>query len=1037
MRHPFASAAGALLLTFAAGQSAAQQSTVPSEGLTARPPRHVALQHARIVTEPGKVIADGTIEIRDGRIVAVGSGRQSPRGAAVRDLQGKTVFAGFIDAATQVALPEDMRKGGIKPLSQPTQPPHVQTLDQPGPRHWNRRVRPELSAADRLDYKPEEAKLMRDIGFTTLLAAPEAGIVRGQAALLALHGTPLERDVVIARDRVQTFGFDFPAGFPAEYPGSLMGAIALIRQTMYDTRWQMQPASGERHEANEALDALAPVARGEQLAYFTLDDELDVQRVGKLVREFDLRAAFVGSGFEYRVLPAVKAANVPFVLPLDFPAVPEVESAETALNASLAQLQHWEQAPANPARVAAAGIAFSLTTRGLKAVDKEFWGALRKAIKAGLREDDALRALTVSPAALLGESSRLGKVAPGQMANLVVADADLFRNDTAVLYETWVEGERHEIKSLAGSKAAGQWTLAWADGKGPKAVTFTGDGDALDAQAGSVKFKAKLDGERLLALPPASLFGTGSGNARIGAVLHGDRLEGHRDLIDGRRVHFTGTRTAAAKPADAKKDEAVAQAIPAYRGYPAGEFGRVALPPQDTVVFRNATVWTNTGDGVLKNADVLIKGGKIAAVGTDLAAGGVREIDGTGMHLTPGIIDAHSHTAIARNVNEPSHAVTTEVRVADVLDPTDIDLYRQLAGGVTTANLLHGSANPMGGQNAVIKLRWGASADELLFAGAPAGVKFALGENVKQSGWGDGFTSRYPQTRMGVEAVMRDHFNAARDYAAKMKSDPKNTRRDLRLEALAEILAHHRLVHIHSYRQDEILMFARLAKDYDLPVATFQHVLEGYKVADVIAQIGAGGSTFADWWGYKMEVIDGIPQNGALMTRAGVLTSFNSDSNEMARRLNMEAAKAMRYGGLDEQEALKLVTLNPAKQLRIDARVGSIEVGKDADLVLWSDHPLSNFARAEKTYVDGRAYFDRAEDKQLQAQVDSERERLVQKALSERAKTLSLATEETKDESKPATPAYDAQWFVDHAAERGLYHNGADLVGCSQHDHAH
>lgn len=1036
MHHRFAGTAGALVLTLAAGQAAAQQSTWPSEGLTPRPPRHFALQHARIVTEPGKVIDDGTVEIRDGRIVSVQAGRHAPRGAAVRDLQGKTVFAGFIDVAAQLALPEDMRKGGIKGLLQPAQPPHVQTLDVAGPRHWNRRVRPELRVADRLDYKPEEAKVLRELGFTAVLSAPEAGIVRGQGALLALRDTARDKDVVIARDRVQTFGFDFPAGFPAEYPGSLMGAIALLRQTFIDARWQMQPATGERREANLALEALAPVARGEQLALFTLDDELDVQRVAKLVDEFDLKAAFVGTGFEYRVLPQARAAGVPFVLPLAFPAAPEVEKAGIALNASLAELQHWEQAPANPARVAAAGIPFSLTTRGLKAVDKDFWPALRKAVKAGLAEDDALRALTVSPAALLGESARLGRIAPGQMANLVVADAELFRADDAAVYESWVEGLRHEVKPLDGAKAAGTWTLAWADGVGPATIAFEGEDDDLDASANQLKFRARLDGERLVALLPATLFGASAGNARVGAVIEGDRIEGYRERVDGHRVRFTGTRTGAAKPAAAGDDDAVAQAIPAFRGYPAGEFGRAALPPQETVVFRNATVWTNSADGVLQQADVLVKGGKIAAVGSGLAAGGAREIDATGLHLTPGIVDAHSHTAIARNVNEPSHAVTTEVRVGDVLDPTDIDLYRQLAGGVTTANLLHGSANPMGGQNAVIKLRWGAGADGLLFEGAPPGVKFALGENVKQSGWGDGFTTRYPQTRMGVEAVMRDHFNAARDYAARLESDPSHTRRDLRLEALAEILAGKRLVHIHSYRQDEILMFARLAKEYGLPVATFQHVLEGYKVADAIDGIGAGASTFADWWGYKMEVIDGIPQNGALMTRAGVLTSFNSDSNEMARRLNMEAAKAMRHGGLDEQEALKLVTLNPALQLRIADRVGSIEAGKDADLVLWSDHPLSNFARAEKTFVDGRAYFDREEDRVLQAQAGTERERLLQKAMEERLEALASGGEEKKDDAKPA-PALHAGWFVEHAAQRGLYHSGADLTGCSQHDHAH
>ena len=540
---------------------------------------------------------------------------------------------------------------------------------------------------------------------------------------------------------------------------------------------------------------------------------------------------------------------------------------------------------------------------------------------------------------------------------------------------------------------------------------------------------------------------------RLSATLRGDTMEGYRDLVDGRRIRFSGSRTGAAKPVEKKDEKAddVAK-IPVHRGYPAGEFGRASLPAQPkALLIRNATVWTNSSDGVLPNADVLVKQGRIAAIGANLdAPGDATVIDGAGRHLTPGIIDAHSHTAVARNVNEPSHAVTTEVRVADALDPTDIDLYRQLAGGVTTANLLHGSANPMGGQNAVIKLRWGADADGLRFVGAKSGVKFALGENVKQSGWGDAFVTRYPQTRMGVEQIMRDHFNAARDYAAQ-RSGKKGAgvRRDLRLEALVEILAGERLVHVHSYRQDEILMFARLAKEYSLPVATFQHVLEGYKVADAIAELGAGGSTFADWWGYKMEVIDGIPHNGALMTRAGVVTSFNSDSTEMARRLNMEAAKAMRYGGLDEQEAFKLVTLNPAKQLRIDDRVGALKPGMDADLVLWSDHPLSTFARAEQTWIDGRRYFDRDEDRALFAQANVERERLIQKALKDRAKTLSLAPDSEKDDDKSEekkTPDPDlvrelatdaAGWIERHASERALYHDGADLMSCSLHDHAH
>jgi imidazolonepropionase-like amidohydrolase len=1046
----------AALLVLLAGGVTAQTTSVPSEGIAARPSRHVLLVNARIVPEPGRTIEDGSIELRDGRIVAIHGARASVPGAATRDLGGKTVFAGFIEPFASIGVPEEMRAGAIKPFPTPGQGPHQTTLDQAGARHWNRRVRPEWSVAERLDYTPEAAKTLRSLGFASAYAVPGAGVVKGQGALLSLRDTVQDKDVVLAADRSQHFGFELAGGFSGEYPGSLMGAIALIRQSLLDARAHADPVSTNRVEANLALDALVPAALGKQRAFFQLDDELDVQRVDRIVREFDLDAVLVGAGYEYRVIDQVRNAAVPFILPLAFPEPPKVELAEVALNTSLAELQHWEQAPANPGRVAAAGVRFALTSHGLKEADKHFWAAMRRAVRAGLDEDDALRALTVTPAMLVGESARLGRIAPGQLANLVVADAGLFRDEKAKLYETWVEGERFEHHRIAAVVATGEWRLDWGQGRGPASISLAGEGDVLEARVGDRAFKAKLSGEQLLMLAPEALFGgaTDAGSSRLSAIVRGDTLEGYRDLADGRRQRFTGVRAAPAKPVEGKEASTPPPStIPATGTYPAGEFARAGMPGQDTVLFRNATVWTNAEDGILASADVLVRNGRIAAVGTALEApSNAILVDARGKHLTPGIIDAHSHTAIARNVNEPSHAVTTEVRIADALDPTDIDIYRQLAGGVTTANLLHGSANPMGGQNAVIKLRWGADAQGLLLAGAAPGVKFALGENVKQSGWGDGFVTRYPQTRMGVEQVMREHFNAAREYAARRAGkDGGRMRRDLRLEALAEILEGKRLVHVHSYRQDEILMFARLARDYGLPVATFQHVLEGYKVADAIADIGAGASTFSDWWGYKMEVLDGIPHAGALMTRAGVVTSFNSDSNEMARRLNMEAAKAMRHGGLDEQEALKLVTLNPAIQLRLSDRIGAIRAGMDADLALWSEHPLSNYARVEQTWIEGRKYFDREQDRALQAQGTGERERLIRKALDERSKELKLVAGGAKETGRteaeadadavdPALAqaiAHDRHWTTRHATARGLYHSGADLTSCGINDHVH
>ena len=387
------------------------------------------------------------------------------------------------------------------------------------------------------------------------------------------------------------------------------------------------------------------------------------------------------------------------------------------------------------------------------------------------------------------------------------------------------------------------------------------------------------------------------------------------------------------------------------------------------------------------------------------APAGAAVVDGKGLHVTPGIIDCHSHIAISRGVNEGSHAITAEVRVGDVLDPIDIDIYRQLGGGVTSANLLHGSANPIGGQNQVIKLRWGGLAEDLKFADAMPGVKFALGENVKQSNRERGGT-RYPQTRMGVEEIIRDRFRAAVEYeAAARRKGPLPFRRDLQLEALSEIVTNKRLIHCHSYRQDEVLAMLRVANEFKIRIGTLQHILEGYKVAGEIGRAGVGASSFADWWAYKVEAFDAIPDNAAMMHSQGVLTSINSDSPDLARRLNTEAAKTMKWGGLSADEALKLVTIYPAKQLRIEAKTGSLEAGKDADFVIWSANPLSNYARANQTWIDGRKYFDRAEDAEARKSLAAQREALVQKALAERVKEIGKPKDDEKKKGEEKTPS--------------------------------
>ena len=425
----------------------------------------------------------------------------------------------------------------------------------------------------------------------------------------------------------------------------------------------------------------------------------------------------------------------------------------------------------------------------------------------------------------------------------------------------------------------------------------------------------------------------------------------------------------------------------------------LALAPlcADTIVIQNATVMTEGPKGIFKGS-VVVRDGKIVDLGEKvMVPAGATVIEAGGQYLIPGIIDCHSHIAGSGNINEGSVSVSSMVDIKDIINPDDIAIYRALAGGVTTANILHGSANSIGGQTLPLKMRWGKSAQELIFAGATPGIKFALGENPKRAGnpqgGGRGATGaiqvgRYPATRMGVEDVIREAFNDAKAYKAEWDAydakvakgeHPIPPRTDLKLQALKEVLENKRYVHVHCYRADEILMMIRAADDNGFKVRTFQHVLEGYKVAKEIAEHGAGASTFSDWWAFKIEAIDAIPFNAALMTKKGVVVSLNSDDAELMRHLNTEAGKAMKYGGMNETEALAMVTINPAKQLGIDKTVGSIEVGKDADLVLYDGFPMSDFAKVQKVWIDGAQYFDRDKEVAAQAAKDTEKQQLIEK----------------------------------------------------------
>jgi imidazolonepropionase-like amidohydrolase len=438
----------------------------------------------------------------------------------------------------------------------------------------------------------------------------------------------------------------------------------------------------------------------------------------------------------------------------------------------------------------------------------------------------------------------------------------------------------------------------------------------------------------------------------------------------------------------------------------------LAVRAQDSSVtlIKNATIIPVTQPRI-EHGSVLIRDGKIAAVGADVEApAGATVIDGTGLYVMPGIIDCHTHIAVDGDVNEGSISVSSMVNIKDVLNPLDPDIYRELAGGVVIGNVLHGSANPIGGQTIVIKLKYGAPPDELPFPGALPGIKFALGENVKRSNFTPppGVPVRYPRTRMGVEETIRDAFTRAVEYKkqwddynrrkAAGERDLIPPRRDLQLEPLVEVLEGKRYIHCHSYVSDEILMLMRVAKEFHFKIRTFQHVLEGYKVADEMAAAGVGGSTFSDWWAYKMEAYEAIPYNAALMTQRGVIVSVNSDDANEARHLNQEAAKSMKYGGLTENQALRLVTLNPAIQLGIDKYVGSIEVGKDADLTIYNHDPLSVYAVVQKTIIDGKVWFDRQQDIAGRAALAKEKQDLIEK---EQKAQKPPEKPEAKQEKKP------------------------------------
>ena len=632
-----------------------------------------------------------------------------------------------------------------------------------------------------------------------------------------------------------------------------------------------------------------------------------------------------------------------------------------------------------------AGIPFAITMDGHKSA-KDFFQHLRQAVNYGLDKETALAALTQVPASILGQSSKLGTLKVGAHANFIVTSGDIFEDET-VIHENWVRGQRDVLSPMDTTDIRGNYTVS--SSKGDFTIELSGSLDKLKStvKQGDKELKSNLSmsGE-WATLTFASQDSTVAGVNRLSAkVVDANTLSGQLSFIDGSVERFQSTKTVADTKVKKDKDSKPKEApvvVPVT--YPNVAFGFDQLPVQETTLFKNATVWTNEAEGVLTETDVLVKGGKIVKIGKNLSASGATIVDATEKHLTAGVIDEHSHIA-ASSINEGGHNSSAEVSIGDVVLDNDSNVYRNLAGGVTSIQILHGSANPIGGQSAIIKLKWGRSASELLNPNAKPFIKFALGENVKQSNWSS--FSRFPQTRMGVEQVYVDYFTRAKAYDDAKKSG-KPYRKDLEMEVLAQIINKERFISCHSYVQSEINMLMKVAEQFNFKVNTFTHILEGYKVADKMRDHGVGASTFSDWWAYKFEVNDAIPYNAAIMHNVGVVTAINSDDAEMSRRLNQEAAKAMKYGGVSAEEAWKMVTLNPAKLLQIDDRVGSVKVGKDADLVLWNGNPLSVYTSAEKTMIEGVVYFYNDRDAAQRKAIAEERTTLINMMLKEKNKGM-------------------------------------------------
>lgn len=959
------------------------QETFHLNGVVDKRPEVYAFTNATLYQDYETIINDAILIVEKGLVKAVGTNIDIPKGAITIDLKGKYIYPAFIDAYTNYGL------SNFDPNHKTSSKPQYESNREQA-YGWNDNIKSDFNAVDAFIPNPKEAIEWKKNGFGVVNSFRKSGLARGTSTLVTLADLPVN-ELIINGKAAALYSF-VKGNTTQNYPNSIMGSVALIRQTYYDGKWYEE---NQDVEYNMTLEAFNSNLKLPQI-FEASGDKLRVLLADKIGDEFDVQYIVKGNGDEYQRVDAIKATEAHFILPINFPDAYDVSDPYDAVEVTLAEMKHWELAPYNAKILNQNGISFALTTYGMKS-KSDFWKTLRTLKNTGLSEKNILKALTVTPARYLNATDQIGALKTGLFANFFITSSNLFESDSEIV-ETWVQGKRDQFKILDEPNLAGKYDLTFNDQSfNLELVNLPSSHSAFifnkDSTITSVELKIE-DKNILFSFKSKETYYRLKGWIGVG------EFGGYGESSNAANFSWKAALKQAIKPdknSDTQrvKNEVLSNIdyVSSQLIYPFVSHGWAEKPKQDNLLIKNATVWDMVADSALNNTDVLVKEGKIVAIGKNIEAE-AKTIDGTGKHLSPGIIDEHSHIALSA-VNESTASITAEVRMYDAVNSEDINIYRNLAGGVVAAQLLHGSANAVGGQSAIVKYRWGLTPEEMKIKDADGFIKFALGENVKQSNWGDENTIRFPQTRMGVEQVYINGFTEAKAYGEKLDNYSKLNkktklksvapRRDLRLESLLEVVNSDRFITCHSYVQSEINMLMKVADKFDFRVNTFTHILEGYKVADKMKVHGAGASTFSDWWAYKFEVKDAIPYNASIMQDVGLTVAINSDNAEMSRRLNQEAAKSIKYGGMSEMNAMKMVTLNPAKLLHLDHRMGTIEVGKDADLVLWSDHPLSIYAKAEYTLIDGIIYYSLKKDKETRAYIKNERTRLINKMIEAKA----------------------------------------------------